>query len=104
MLDWVAIGLVHSDPNARRHAGVQAEYQHHCCPLCWRVADLRVWSLVHTGSAVEAELAVEDMVASRQRPEVVAESLELVVRRLKEDSPDMEAARPDAWVCRHFRT
>jgi hypothetical protein len=74
MLDWVAVGSVHSDPGVRRRAGVQAGYQHHCCPLCWRVGDLRVWSLVHRGSAVEAELAVEDMVASRQQLEVVAES------------------------------
>jgi hypothetical protein len=104
MLDLVAIGSVHSGPDARRHVGVQAGCRHHCYPLCWRVDDLRVWSLVHIGSAVEAELAVEDMVASRQRPEVVAGSWELVVHTLKVDSTDMEVGRPDAWVCRHFRT
>lgn len=50
--------------------------------------------LERKGSAAASGLVVEDMVASMQQQEAVAESWEPVVRTPMEDSRDMEVARP----------
>ena len=94
MQGWAADESVHSGPNARRRAAEQVEFHCRYYPSCWHVVGLRGWWPEHRDFVAEAEWAAEDTVASKQLPEVVAESWELVVRMPMEGSRDMEVARP----------
>ena len=104
MQGLVASESAHWDPDARRRAGEQVEFRCRCHPLCWRVVGLRGWWLAHRDSVAEAERPAEDTVASKQLPEVVAESWELAVRTPKEGWKDMAEAHPGVTVRKRCHT
>ena len=94
MQGWAADESVHSGPNARRRAAELVEFRCRCYPSCWHVVGLHGWWPGHRDFVAEAEWAAEGTVASKQLPEVVAESWEPAVRTLKAGWQDMVEAHP----------
>jgi hypothetical protein len=92
------------DLDAKRRAAEQVGSHCRCYPSCWHVVGLRGWWPGHRDSVAEAEWAAEDTVASKQLPEVVAESWELAVRTLKGGWRDMAEAHPGVTARKRCRT